>query len=207
MSRKAQYRAVGLLACLCIGWAVARTWAYPVPSLVPKSWQLTFTHATPRAIAVRGLNGQVHWYWYMTYKVVNHTGQDQLFVPDITIASDRGDIVTAGKNVPVDVFQTIKKETGNTLLESPALVVGKLLQGEDFAKESVAIWPALDHHVAHISIFVAGLSGETATVKDPVTGQKVMLVKTLMLNYDTPGQTSSPQFKPVVPAGQQWVMR
>ena len=50
--------------------------AAPEPSLVTKSWEFKFTYDTPRAIAVRNLQGEFEWYWFMTYKVVNDTGQE-----------------------------------------------------------------------------------------------------------------------------------
>lgn len=186
--------------------------AAPEPALVTKSWEFKFTFDTPRAIAVRNLAGETEWFWYMSYKVVNNSGQERLFIPEFTIASDRGDILPAGKNVRTAVFDAIKKRSGNRLLESPTDIVGQILQGDDHAKEGVAIWPATTHNIDRISIFVAGLSGETAVVKapDPADTTKTLdtlVAKTLMIDFEFPGFPASPQEQNVTYKAQKWIMR
>jgi len=188
------------------------TTASPEPALVSKSWEFKVSFSTPKAIAVRNLQGEYEWFWYMAYKVVNNSGQERLFIPDITIASDQGDIMPAGKNVRTAVFDDIKKHLGNKLLDSPTSVVGQLLQGEDNAKESVAIWPASKHNIDRISIFFAGLSGETivVTAPDPADTSKTLetlVTKTLMIDYELPGFPISPQDQTVQYKGQKWIMR
>lgn len=202
-----------VLACLLGALAISLpTVAAPEPALIPKSWEFKFSFDTPRAIAVRNLRGEYEWYWYLTYKVENDTGQERLFVPEIIIATDMGDILEAGKGVRSIVFDDIKKRVGNRLLESPTDVVGRILQGADHAKEGVAIWPALNHNVDHINIFVSGLSGETATIRvpDPADTTKTIearVSKTFMIDYDLPGNPLSPQEQSVVFKGSRWVMR
>ncbi len=187
--------------------------AAPVePALVSKSWEFKFSFDTPRPIAVRNLAGDFEWFWYMSYKVVNNSGEERLFIPEITIASDRGDIFVAGRGVRSAVFDAIKARLGNRLLESPNTIVGQILQGEDHAKEGVAIWPATEHNIDNLSIFVAGLSGETALIKvpDPADTTKsidTLVAKTLMLDYELPGFPRSPQEQPVIYKGQKWIMR
>ena len=56
------------------------------------------------------------------------TDEDLLFIPEITVANDTGDIINAGENVPPTVFPAIKKRLGNPLLLSPVEVVGKQLR-------------------------------------------------------------------------------
>ena len=148
--------------------------AAPEPELAPRSWQFEFEAAVPRPIAVQDVDGQFRWYWFVAYKVVNRTGRDNQFLPKITIATDQGDIVEANRHVPTRVFAAIKQQLGNRLLASPIKVVGKLNQGPDHGKESVAIWPAFARDVDAVDIFVSGLSGETAQVLDPRTGEPVM---------------------------------
>jgi hypothetical protein len=186
--------------------------AAPGPALVTKSWEFKFSYHTPRAIAVQNIRGEWEWYWFMTYKVVNNTGQERLFIPEITIATDAGDIIQAGKGVRTAVFDAVKKRVGNRLLESPTDVVGQFRQDEDNAKESVAIWPATKHNVDQISVFISGLSGETAVVKvpDPADTTKTidaLVTKTLMVDYELPGAPLSPQEQAVVPKGSRWIMR
>ncbi len=181
--------------------------AYPEPDIVSNSWKLDFSWSKPQPIAYKQSDGSYKWYWYMPYKVVNNTDQKVLFIPEVTLATDTGKIVTAGEDVPASLFPRIKERLRNPLLESPIEVVGEILRGEDFAKESVIIWPAFKNDVDELSIFVAGLSGETATVKDPLSGEPVMMRRTLMMRYKLPGSPETPQSQPVVLEGQQEVMR
>jgi len=182
--------------------------AAPEPSIVPKAWALDFSHTKPQPIAVRTVEGDIKWYWYMTYTVENNSGEDRLFIPDITIATDQGDILTSGQNVPSRTFKVVEQRERNPLLLSPSAIIGKVLQGPDFAKESVAIWPHIpSKDLGEFRIFVAGLSGETATIKHPKTDETVVLRKTLMIRYDLPGNMVHPQGQPLIPHAEQWIMR
>ncbi|MCE9591609.1 MAG: hypothetical protein K8S99_13920 [Planctomycetes bacterium] len=183
------------------------TAAFPEPAAAPRGWLLDFTHSKPTPIALQAADGKVRWFWYMTYKVQNNTGQNRIFIPEVTIASDQGDVVTAGKDVPATVFAAVKDRVGNKLLSSPTKVVGRILEGEDMAKESVIVWSAFDHDVDHVSIFISGLSGETQIIPNPQTGDPVATRRTLMVEYNMPGTGGSPQDQAVVPAGETWVMR
>jgi hypothetical protein len=187
--------------------AVAHLAAYPKPSLVAKSWQLDFTCTAPKAIAVRDSLGDYKWYWYLPYKVVNHSDAEQMFMPQFQIVTDEGDIATPALSLPPEVFEQIKYHLNNKYLLEPVRAIGKLDRGEDNARESVAVWPAPDHPILHMKVFVSGLSGETQSIDDPVTGQKVMLTKALMLEYTTPGKPPILKYQPVVAQGQSWVMR
>ena len=180
---------------------------YPEPAIVSSSWQLDFEHQKPQAIAVEALDGSTQWYWYLPYKVINRSGDDRLFIPEFVIYTDAGDIISSGENVPAYVFAAVKRELGNDLLESPVEIVGPLLQGEDYARESVAIWPALPHDVDQMTIFVGGLSGETQTIQNPLTGERVLVRRSLMLRYRTPGNYRTPEGQPVIFEGEQEVMR
>ena len=201
-----------LFSVLMAGAAARFTLAYPEPALVTKAWEFKFTFDHPRAIAVKNLDGRFEWYWFVTYRVVNNTGQERLFIPDIAIATDQGDILQAGQKVSTAVFEAIKARVGNRLLESPTDIVGQILQGDDNAKDGVAIWPATTHNVDRVNLFVAGLSGETANVsvpdaKDPAKKVDVLVTKTLMIMYDFPGAPLKPQDQPVVFKGKEWIMR
>lgn len=180
---------------------------HPEPRTVPGSWQLDFTWEKPRAIVLEDGDGAYRWYWYMPYTVVNNSGRTVLFIPEITIATDTGQTIDAGANIPAGLFPLIEQELGNPFLESPIEVVGELLEGEDYARESVAVWPAFEENVTELTIFVAGISGETATVRNPVTDEMVMMRRTLMLRFRLPGDPPSPQRQAVLFEDSREVMR
>lgn len=181
--------------------------AAPEPAIVSPSWNLDFEYRTPQAIAVPDIEGTPRWYWYMAYKVTNHTGEDRLFIPEITIATDTGRIIETGRNVPATVFEHVKRQLRNPLVESPVDVIGRLLQGDDYARESVAIWPAAGEPINEMRIFVAGISGEAVNVEHPGTGDAVMMRRTRMLTYHLPGKPATPQRQPVIFQDERDVMR
>ena len=202
-----------LTGCAVLGLLAAGLWfgpraaAFPRPSLVGQSWELKFDFKTPRTIAAADIDGQVRWYWYMPYTVINNTDTEQFFVPEVTVATDQGDITTAGRGIRPSVFRAIQKRLGNPLLENPIQVSGRILIGEDHAKQSVAIWPMFTHDVDEMTLFVAGLSGETQKVKHPLTGKDVELRRSRMLIFQTPGTFVHPQRQPIKIHTKTWVMR
>jgi len=181
--------------------------AYPEPSLIGRAWQLSFRYTKPRVITIRGLDNRQRWYWYMSYIVINNSNAEQFFVPEVTVATDRGDVITAGSGVLGGAFSAIKKEIGDPLLENPAQVSGRILIGKDHAKASVVIWPAFSKDIDQMTLFVAGLSGEKQAISHPLTGEEIVLRKSLMLSFDTPGTPHSPQQHQVKLRSKQWVMR
>ncbi len=209
-----------LAALLFLVTAIAGFWqapasAAPKPALVSKSWSLNVTYETPRPIAVKGLDGEYKWWWYMTYKVVNETDEDQVFVPRFEILNDQGDIIQANDNLPAYVFEAIKKKERNELLEKPERVLGKLLQGENYAKESVIVWPASEENLTELTIFLGGFDGEvhTETIEVPASeGKKAekkefTMTKQLMLKYRLPGNPETPQTQEVIFEGKEWILR
>lgn len=176
-----------LFTALLLASAVPSAWAqdepeasgespgtFAEPSIINPTWEFELEVNPPRAIAVTDRNGLNSWYWYLPYKVVNNTGEDRLFIPEVTVMDNNGRIVTAGRRIPQNVFPAIANRLNNSLLESPDDVLGRLLQGEDFAKESVAIWPASPRDVDEFTVFFAGADGETKQLLSPLTGEPVM---------------------------------
>lgn len=179
----------------------------PEPSLTYNGWEFSFTAEKPRAILVTNSEGRKVWYWYVTFKVVNNTGKERMFVPEFVVSTDEGDIVPGGKDVPPSVYEAIKDDTGNKLLVSPSRAIGTILIGEDNARESVIVWPAFKHDITDVNLFIEGLSGETQDTVNPQTGEKVTLKKTLMYTYKFPGTGVDPAVQPVVVERKKWVMR
>ena len=179
--------------------------AAPEPSVVPVSWELNLKHGPIERLFFT-VDGKKKTFWYMRYTVINNTGKDILFTPSVELMTDTGQVQEAFKDVPKEVFQEIKKLYNNKLMESPNNIVGKLLQGEDNAKDGVVVFGDIDPDARDFQIFMSGLSGETAEVKNPVTGKVTVLQKTLVLDYNIPGQAINidpqPQYK-----GSHWVMK
>lgn len=144
------------------------------PSIINPTWEFELDVKNPQPIAVPGANGRMVWYWYLPYQVINNTNEDRLFIPEVSVMDNHGRIVTAGRKIPQNVFPAIAERLGNPLLESPDDVLGRLLQGEDFAKDSVAIWPASPRDVDEFTVFFAGADGETKLLLSPRTGKPVL---------------------------------
>ena len=197
---------------------------YPKPLTVPLQWQLEIELGDFRPIAVRlpdKKEDQI--FWYLRYTVTNRSGDDRVFVPEVILYTDTGEIVRAGKQTPMAVFNKIKALYNDPLMKIPTAMTGKLLQGEDNAKGSVAIWPDFDPNAGKVSIFLGGLSGETTSVnlpapiivvepdwrgqERPVTKDKLLLVKTLELQYAIPGEKAARRHLAPKLTKQHWVMR
>lgn len=196
----------------------------PKPAEIPESWELEFEYEKIKPLRIR-LPGrsEPELFWYMCYTVTNRTGEDQVFVPQCVMYADTGQVLRAGKGVPPVVFKTVKKLLNNPLLKDNSSMGGKLLQGEDNAKDGVAIWADFDPKAGVVDVFFGGVSGEKIEVRLPkpvsitetdVTGKtqtvmkdKVVLAKTLMLRYSIPGEAAARLTAPVKLLSTSWVMR
>jgi len=185
--------------------------AVPEPSRVPVSWELDFKYGNMERAYVT-IDGKQQTYWFMRYTVTNNSGRDVLFTPNFELVADTGTALTAFKeadgkhNIPNTVYEKIKSAYKNTFLQSPNSIYGKLLQGEDNAKDGVIIFPELDPDARDFRLFVTGLSGETAEVKNPLTNAPVILQKSLEVDFKIPGQAVgiTPQTKVTAV---KWVMK
>lgn len=200
---------------------------FAIPSAVDRVWSMDVQHRMPQPIRVEG-----RWYWYLPYTVTNNTGEDRLFIPDIALVTDRGRILQAGEGVPPSVYPAIRQRLGNPLLIPPQEMIRTLRQGEDFATDSVAIWPAPPTNTARMDIFFSGHSGETAPLLSPSTGQPILRPqvdavtgevlrdpegnpilrpiltrRTLRLHYLTPGTPPTPADQLIRLANVESVMR
>ena len=196
----------------------------PEPSEAKVKWELDIRFDPPRPIRVQ-LAGREkkQTFWYMLYTVTNRTGKDQFFVPDFDLYTDTGELVHSGRKTPTAVFAAIKSLHNNPLLKNMPDMAGKILQGEDNAKDSVAMWHDFDPKAGSFDIFIGGLSGETAVIKLPwprkvtkidAKGKKtvdwettLLLTKTLQLTYKIPGEADSRTRTGVKQAKKKWIMR
>lgn len=195
---------------------------FPVPDPVTQAWQLKVEHGEPSTVAVTFEDGTVRWYWYLTYKVTNPVDEPVLFLPHVVVTTDKGDLITTDRGIRPLVYNTILGQLQNPLLETPVKASGTVLRGDDFAKETLAVWPVPDHDVDSMTVFVSGIYGEVKPVTDPVTGEPkmrealdpvsgetlrdeagdvvmepVLATRTLALTYATPGTPKVPERVPV----------
>lgn len=193
---------------------------YPVPSPYPISWQFKFEHGRPKRIVV-DVPGTSHpvAYWYMTYTVSNTGDKPQEFIPQFDLLSEDGKVTHSDRAIPPEVFHKIKLQEGIRLLIDSEHIDGALNPGGDEAKDGVAIWPEPMLRMGTFSIFVGGLSGEYAEMKDPdgkplVTkdaktgeGTRVVVRKTLQLTFHVIGDEVRPGTDEDHPKAEEWIMR
>ena len=194
---------------------VAQDGAFPRPSVYPVSWELRFNIDTPRRIAV-DLPGEAlpKAYWYVTYQVSNLTDRERMFLPVFELMTDAGEIQRSDRNIPRVVFDRIKARVGDSMLQPAVRIAGPLLVGPEQIKHGVAIFEEPERDVREFTIFVAGLSGETAVPTDPdgqpltdADGKPIVLRKTLKLDYTTRGDRFFAGENTIELVRREWVMR
>lgn len=195
---------VSAIASLAVMVFTCAVWAHPKPAPVPYRWELNFDPG-PLRLYVDSSEGKS--YWYFTYTVTNRTTKDQLWAPKMVLYTDAGEIMESGRDVPTRVTEDILDLLGNELLEDQNTVLGEILQGRENAKEGLVIWPAKSLNITELSLFISGISGETARVKNPITGTEVTLRKTLQRNYLIPGDPRARGSEPLELVDETWVMR
>ncbi|MCK4658466.1 MAG: hypothetical protein KAV82_03000 [Phycisphaerae bacterium] len=194
--------------------------AAPKPSLAPASWQLKFEFHDPARIDVV-LPGEHSptTFWYLLYTAANETGREVFFYPQFELVTDRLELIHSGDNVSPAVFDAIHKRHSklHPFLVRPLKASGKLLQGADNARTSVAIFRSFHLDASSFVIYVAGLSGEVIRVPNPAFDpglpqnvqnlQSFALRKTLAIKYDMPGDLESRKRAAPIRTGFEWAMR
>lgn len=203
------------LASLVLLAASAFSFAYPEPSVSPISWELKFEPAAPKRIVVE-VPGQptAKAYWFVTYSVTNNSGQDITFLPTFEWVTNDGRVLRSDVRVPAAVFDKIKAASGLKYLENNVKIQGTLRQGEDQAKDGVAIWEEPEGRLGDFSIFVTGLSGESTQLPGQdgkptmgADGKPILLYKTLQLNYKVAGDEVYKGNDLLRFVDKKWVMR
>jgi hypothetical protein len=205
--------------CIFVFVCVSCGLAAPKPAVVQRGgqWTVDVQYSQPLQIDVR-LAGQEQpkRFWYTILTLTNNTVQDEIpLYLECQLVTDTFKILPAGKGVRKEVFDKIKmKHQGQyPFLESMDFTDNRLRKGADNTRDIVIIWPEFDPAAKHVSLFVAGLSNETAAMEHPVEkgadGKpvKVYLQKTLQLIY---ANTTDPALRSqaaLAPVKQNWVMR
>jgi hypothetical protein len=192
--------------------------AAPEPAIVPApgDWTVNLTFEKPQPIELKvGAAGELQRFWYMIVSLTNNTGRDVEFYPKCELMTDTFEITTAERGVPAVVFERLKRryEGRYPFLEKLERTNSKMLQGEDSAKDIVIIWRDFDSKAKNISIFIAGLSNETAVISHPIAKDEngnplnVFLRKTLELKYSLSGDPMFRDDAKLLYKGKRWVMR
>ncbi len=203
------------LASLCLYGTMVI--AAPEPALVPPpgTWQLDLElHGEPQQISITMPgDSQPRRFWYLLYTITNKTGQDVDLIPQFDLYTDTFQIRQAGVKVRRPVFEAIRDRYANSipLLEPQSMVTGRILQNGDNARDSVAIFEDFDPNATSVKIFIAGLSNETVTIKSPLVSQdnskEFLLRKTLMLEYQVPGDRYNLDKRVMLYRNREWIMR
>jgi hypothetical protein len=134
--------ALSIVALSCVG----LIGAVPEPALVPDAgdWQLEVElHGEPQQIMV-AMPGedQPRRFWYLLYTIYNNTGNDVDFYPQFDLFTDTFKLYHAGAASRRVVFEAVRDAYAKTipLLESEDMITGRILQGQDNARDSVAIF-------------------------------------------------------------------
>lgn len=178
--------------------------AFPTPSGVRIRWELEFEAGNFR-LYIDQESGDA--YWWMNYTVTNYTKRDRIWAPKLTLFADSGEILESGKGVSSRITRDIKELLGNDLIETQNEIIGDLLQGVENAREGLAIWPARITQVNEITMFIAGISGETTRVLNPITSEEVILYKTLQRDYLIPGDALARGSDPIGLVEESWILR
>ena len=175
---------IGLLLAALILWVATGSTSHASAQAGPQIWTLEIKPG-PLRLYVDPIDGK--HYHYFTYRVINSTKADRMFAPTVELFTDKGQILASGNGVPSQVSRRLMGYLDNPLMEDEHQIIGDLKQGKEHAKDGLVIWEAVDLDTNQVTIFVTGLSNGINRVAHPITGEDVLLRKTLRLDYVIPG--------------------
>ncbi len=140
----------------------------PELSASGSAWEVELKFEDPQRIDVL-VGGRSETYWYVVYTAVNVSSGTQRFQPSFQIVTENLRVHDADMGISPHVFDAIRERHRMThpYLVSPTQAIGELRVGDDYARESVAIWRQIDLTVNNFTLYAAGLSGETRLVRNP----------------------------------------
>lgn len=169
---------------------------------VPDIWVLDFQFRDPRYITVDIPGKGRQTVWYMTYKIVNRTGEPRSFVPQFTIVVETGkspgkvvqDVILPSaeravrmkEDPTVDLFDSVTIAT-KPIPPTPAK------EALPIERNGVVFWEGVegdDDNVKAFDLYVTGLSNGYTQIEDPKTKQIVLRRKTLRLKFAKPGDST-----------------
>lgn len=194
--------------------------AAPKADIATRAWQLDLEFYDPQRITLR-LTGDEHatTFWYVLYQVTNRTGKDVEFYPSFRMVTDTLQVVEGGAEVSPTVYDAIKARHYREFpfFAPPAKVTGLLLQGEENARASAAVFRTFDEAASSFTLYISGLSGESARQRNPAFDVKrgesednpraFFMRRTLAVVYDLPGDPQTRALATPMRRSREWVMR
>ena len=213
-------RSTLLLSILSTGLTAALAGAAPRPAIAPTSWELNFQFEEPQRITLT-LPSHDHptTYWYTIYTVTNETTREVGFFPTFNVLTDALEVIECGYGINPAVYDAIRTRHKKAYPFSfdPMKMYGTLNQGEDNARTSIIVFPEFKSRVNKFTLYVGGLSGEVAKVRNfafdrdkpnsDENPQFFFLRKTLSIEYDLPGDDRTRLSALPIRTKLEWVMR
>lgn len=181
--------------------------AAPLPDPVPRKWEFRFEPGPLRVAVLETPEEGRKPFYYMTYYVENNTGADRYFAPRFELATDEGELLRSGRDVPREAVEQLLGMLRNSFLLDEIRVQGPLLQGDENAREGLIVWPCNNLSIDEVTVFAAGFSGENVIVRRPDNGDTVLLRKTKMLRHGVPGDLDANSDDPIERLLERWIMR
>jgi len=136
-------------------------------------------------------------FWLLVYEVTNETKEDHRWIPQFDLVTDKGEIIADGENVPRRVQLAVLAMFGDPLMQSQSNASGPLLQGSEHAIRAFAMWKAGEEDVRQVQVFAGGVSGDTAEVIHPLTGETEKLHRVMQLSWAVDGEVDQLLLKPL----------
>ncbi|MFO0945504.1 MAG: hypothetical protein U1D30_06110 [Planctomycetota bacterium] len=177
---------------------------------VPDIWVLDFTFRNPRFIMVDVPGKGRQLVWYMTYKIVNRTGEERRFIPRFTLVTEKGkvhdDVILPQAEKAVMLREDPTRKLFNSVTISKELPASKP-EADPEVRSGVAFFEGVDMAEKGFKIYVSGLSNGYVKAEDPKTGKEEMRRKTLELKFSKFGDVYNPDEKEIRYLGSSWIYR
>lgn len=199
---------------------LAQSLAAPEASKIARRWQLDIEfHDLERISVVLPGDKNPTAFWHVLYTVTNNTGKDIDFYPTFDLVTSTLQVIPAGEGVSPSVYDVLKGRYSklHPFFRDPIRISGRLLQGEDHARTSVAVFRDFDPKADSVAVYIGGLSGEFARAPNPMFDPKkpespdnqrfFPLRKTLAISYDIPGDEVTRAAATPIRRLREWIMR
>src|SRR5262249_6901423 len=128
--------------------------------------------------------------WYLWYQVINNTKEPRTFIPDFELVTLDKPGVYKDQVLPKvqEAIQKLEDPTGYLDIKNSVTIASKPIspsKPDAFprAVTGVAIWDDVNPDATQFSIFISGLSNGWSEAKNLRNGERVVLRKTLQLNF------------------------